>query len=469
MKSFSKLLLTSCLSVGLFASTTFAAAGDISSPTTASLSLPVEAKAAAAAVTNQDFKAVQYELNTALAVGTEVKLELPAGVVFAAEPILELISKTDNAAANESSAPTFTKIAGGVGVSTALFKVATNAVPTVDDDGDALALLVYTVMSTSNTETSAVLDLTIASGDLSAGDIEATLTVTDAVSNPTLSKTGKVTIATVADQVTCKVDTAASDDDGEAVVDVDEDRKKFKASATDGTATTVVLELDASKGTVSGNFAWTLTLTGDFSGVSSIAESGTSGTFTANEAKTVYTLKGDQSDFASLTNITITVDGTTVLSTRKIAANLSVDFTDDAAWKDETVFVAPSAFNWGINGAQFVVTRLLNKTYGDTQYKSFMTFKTTGAAEVAEMFINLNDSEGNTAMISKTIPATTAGGYFEISASDLMADAAAASLTSGLIGAEITVTLPKEQVSMNAYTYNYATGDYSPVNFERKE
>ena len=124
------------------------------------------------------------------------------------------------------------------------------------------------------------------------------------------------------------------------IIDVEAGRLVFTAGGTDGDVATAQGTLTVSEGTanikydLSSNLdTWTLTLKGDFAGVAGIDVNGTAMTpnVAAPALATSYTLSSDFSviDLTAGHQIILDTDGTTVLDTRTLTAELTINDSND--------------------------------------------------------------------------------------------------------------------------------------------
>lgn len=222
---------------------------------------------------------------------------------------------------------------------------------------------------------------------------------------------------------------ASFDKKASAVIDVNEDRKKFENAMT---SDTIELSFASATGidlplTLTADDKVDFVLSGDLTDIASIAVSTviSGGTPTDRGDFTIdgdtATFEADASDlFAASTStvITATVNGSEALATRSFTVEAELDFETET---DKTLVAAGTdAGEWTINGLQAKVSQLgLNSTGFVTWLKVVNEGKT--AAEItADIIWTLQDGTEGSAS-AQSLGTADAGGIFTISEAAILA------------------------------------------------
>lgn len=259
-------------------------------------------------------------------------------------------------------------------------------------------------------------------------------------------------------------DPGASNIVGKKVTDGDTDLKISECGLIVGNTAEFGLTLDASD-----NATVSFTRT-NMDGVTAAHYSGNAMTLTSG----TYSLT---KDFATvdLTNaagqaVSITVNGTDVLSTGNWKTTLTIDPDTDANEPGDlpaiTLLSEEISHKWTINGAQFIVPHMVHRA----DYSSWLVLKTMDGAEEGLIFVDMLARDGstksltNTDLSTLTLETAANGGSRFITAEDLMT---AAGWTSGSVdkdfGLTLTVTLPQAQVYCEGFKYNSSSTDMNKM------
>lgn len=149
---------------------------------------------------------------------------------------------------------------------------------------------------------------------------------------------------------------------------------------------------------------------------------------------------------------TLTTDGTDAISTDAFSASLVS--TPAAGFRAiDYIAVGTTAGAWAINGAQFIAPQMISRDGWET----YLVFKTTTASAAATFEIDVFNRIGETATITGTIPAGSAGGSVTYSAGEILADPQCAGFTATGRDTDfkvtVTFTLPQTAVFVDGFKY----------------
>ena len=229
------------------------------------------------------------------------------------------------------------------------------------------------------------------------------------------------------------------------------------------------------------------TLTGDFTGVTSVSATGctgsdsagsttggTAGFFLINAAKTAaYAVNAGV--VAAAGNIALapvlTIDGTTAQDARVFTATVDV-LAQSGDWTAHTLQSAATHITITRDGAQLIAPHMISRDGWET----YLVFKTDDDASASEITVVMLNAAGDTATITSTelaalsLAAGSAGGKATVSASDLLGAAGWATEDSTQdFSATITLTLQQTEIFVDGFKYGdgatYPTAVYESKDF----
>ncbi len=257
---------------------------------------------------------------------------------------------------------------------------------------------------------------------------------------------------------------ASLDTSANGVVDVADDRLSFTGGVDND-----VISIDFINAPLTNNVALDdddkviITLSGDMSGISTIAAStdGTArGNMTIDTSANTASMSLSASDvFASSgsTVLTATVDGTSALATRTFTAQADLDFVDET--DKNLVAQATAAGEWTINGLQAKVSHLSLNATGFISWLKVVNEGNTAAEISADIIWTLADgSEGS--VTAADLGSVDAGGIATISEASILA---AMGDPTQLVDASMIVTVAGQTNAIHLVAEKKASDGRLPV------